>query len=157
MRQLGVLAVVCVLLGGPWAALAMLLNFRDRREDRLLGMAATKLSRMGGTVAVRVRCAAFWPTGVVRLNMWLCTPQEMWDTSLRVLERLPPGVRLVVEGPVTEELVGALSLVARRRAVPGRRWPADSREAPDAAPIGDHLGLCRAAATASRLGAPTRR
>jgi hypothetical protein len=92
----------------------MLLNLRDRREDRLLGMVARELFRMRGTVACRVHCAAFWPVSTVQLDMWLCTPHDMWDTSLLVLERIPPGVRLVVEGPMNEELVGTLTLVARR-------------------------------------------
>ena len=71
------LAVLWVVPGGAVAALAMFLNFRDRRQDRLLGTVAIDLSRMQGTVAFRVRCPAFWPTSVVRLDMRLCTPREI--------------------------------------------------------------------------------
>jgi len=157
LRELGVLAVTCVALGGPLAALAMLLNFRDRRQDRLLGLVARELDGMQGTVAFGVHCRAFWPSAVVRLDTWLCTPGEMWETSRRVIERLPPGVRLVSEGPLNGELVGALALVARRRIAPFRPRPADALGTSRAASAGDRLELRRAAVPAHRLGEPTRR
>src|SRR5262249_41522244 len=104
-----------------------------------------------------VHCRAFWPSAVVRLDTWLCTPGEMWETSRRVIERLPPGVRLVSEGPLNGELVGALALVARRRIAPFRPRPADALGTSRAASAGDRLGLRRAPAPAPRLGGPTRR
>jgi hypothetical protein len=157
LRLLGMLTVLCVVPGGAVVALAMLLNFRDRRQDRLLGTVAPALSDLRGTVGFRIRCAAFWPTSIVRLDMWLCTPREMWDTSLRVLEQVRPGVRIVVEGPVNRKLVGTLTLVARRYTALGPPRQADELDDPGAAPADDHVELRRTALAGSRLGAPTHR
>jgi hypothetical protein len=129
LRLLGVLTML-VTLGTAPVALAIVLNVRDRREDRLLGTVAPEVSRMRGIVALRVRCAALWPKSIARLDMWLCKSREMWGTSLRVLERLPSGVRLIVEGPVSGELVARLTLVARgktRSESPGGRHRGNSR------------------------------
>ena len=130
LRQLGALVVVCLVTIGPQVVLLTLLNLRDRREDQLMGTVATALFPMRTTVSFRVHCAVCWPASAVRLDMWMCTPDEMWQTSLRVLESLPPGVRLVVEGPLSGHLVGSIALVARRRAVRGPHWQTDSRDVP---------------------------
>jgi hypothetical protein len=142
-RALGVLATLAI-LGTVPVGLAIALNLRDRRRDRLLGAITPELARIPGGVGGWVRCAAFWRRSTVRLDTWLCTPREMWDTSLRVLEHLPPGVRLVVHGPVSEALVATVTLVAHRRAdpgEPGRPAPARLRtQARTATPRDDSPG-----------------
>lgn len=145
LRQLVALAASCVVLIGPQIVLLMLLNFRDRRQDRILDTIARDLSRMPGAVGCRIHCALFWPSSVVELHMWTCQPHEMWGTSLRVLERLPPGVRVLVEGPLSDQLVVSIGLVSRGRARPGPHGRAMPLDGANAAPAADGLGPRRAA------------
>lgn len=109
---------------GPVAVLLMLRNGRDRRELELLGdvMSALNSKDLRERIAVGVRCALLLRRGVVTVDMRACTGEEIWDAVWRVSSRLPPSVRLEVDGTVDPQLAATLTVQPARK-LPWRLTP----------------------------------
>lgn len=100
LRQVGGLLLGIALTYGPVVGLMALLNLRDRRQSRLYTWAPKELAsgHLRGRVAIQVRCALFSPRSVVAVDMRACSRDEIWEAVGRLSRRLPPRVRLVVDG-----------------------------------------------------------
>jgi hypothetical protein len=85
---------------GPLVALLVLQNRRDRRESALLGAVLAEFAspKFRGRLATRVRCALLGRGSVVRMHILGGSRDEVWDALMRLALRVPPSVRLVVEG-----------------------------------------------------------
>lgn len=88
------------LAGGPLVGLLVLLNRRDRRESALLGAVLAEFAspEFRGRIATQIRCALLARRSVVRVQMLDGSRDEIWDALMRLARRVPPSVRLVVEG-----------------------------------------------------------
>jgi hypothetical protein len=105
LMQLGGLVVMVGVTYGPVVGLLELLNLRDGRRSRLLASVMKELAarHFSGRIAVRVHCALLSRRSVVRLDMQACSPDEIWQALARLSRRLPPIVRLRVDGIVDPE------------------------------------------------------
>mgnify|MGYP001578926855 CR=1 FL=1 len=112
LMVLGAWVILAALTLGPALGLSWLLDFRDRRQARLLGTAFEQLSASGvrERVAVRARCALFSQQSVVTIDMNACSREEIWDTIARLSRRFPPHVRLVVDGMGDRQLPVTLTV-----------------------------------------------
>ena len=124
------LAVWGAVLGGL-AALLGLLNLRDRRQARLLHVAAAQVPALAArsTIAIRVHCALLSPRTTVVVDLWPSTADELWAVMVRLRRALPAAVRLSIEGEIS------------------RRFPA--RLTVDAVPRGDALAALGVSRTAA--------
>lgn len=88
------------LTSGPLVGLLFLLNRRDRRESALRGAVLSEFAspEFRGRVATDVRSALLAGPSVVRVEILGGSRDEMWEALMRLALRVPPSVRLVVEG-----------------------------------------------------------
>lgn len=88
------------LTGSPLVVLLILLNRRDRRESALLGAVLAEFAspEFRGRIATQIRCSLLARRIVVRVQMLDGSRDEIWDALMRLARRVPPSVRLVVEG-----------------------------------------------------------
>ncbi|MCI0371569.1 MAG: hypothetical protein L0214_09330 [candidate division NC10 bacterium] len=100
LMQIAGLLMLFGVTGGPLVALLVLLNRRDRRESALLGAVLGEFAspEFRGRLATRVRCALLGRGSVVRLHILGGSRDEVWSALTRLALRVPPSVRLVVEG-----------------------------------------------------------
>lgn len=110
--QLGGFLLMVGITYGPVVGLLELLNLRDRRQSRLLGSLMKELAarHFSGRIAVHVHCALLSRHSVVRLDMRACSPDEIWQAIARLSRRLPPAVRLRVDGIVDPECPSPVTL-----------------------------------------------
>ena len=102
IREIGSLALSLALGGGPVSMLIVLialLNRRDRRQGRLLSLAARQLTgeEVRGDVTIQAHCALLAGGGVVRVD----ASRLDGGVARQVIERLRqtlPLVRVAVEG-----------------------------------------------------------
>ena len=120
MTRLGGLLIGFVMALGPVVLTMGLLNLRDRRESALLGAVLAQLAPRDrrSRVAVRVRCALFWRRGVVSVDLWACSREEIWNLIARLGRALPPRVRLRVRGAMDREFMAQFTVETARRAPP---------------------------------------
>lgn len=118
LMRFGGLVLMVGMTYAPVIGLLELLNFRDRRESRLLGSVMKELAarHFSGRIAVHVHCALLSRRSVVKLDMRACSHDEIWLTVARLSRTLPPTVRLRVDGVVDPQCRAPVTL-----AVPGRR------------------------------------
>jgi len=109
---------------GPVMAFIGLLNWRERRESALhtsvLKQFATREIR--GRIAIQVRCGLFSRPGIVTVDMWTCSRDEVWDAITRLGRHLPPGARLVVNGSVDPQFPARFTVETEVRASLCRRY-----------------------------------
>ena len=115
----GLLTFVAVwgaVLGGL-AALLGLLNLRDRREARLLQVAAAQVPPLmaRSTIAIRAHCTLLSPRGTVVIDLWPCTADELWAVIVRLRRALPTSVRLSIEGEISRRFPARLTVDAVSR------------------------------------------
>ncbi len=86
---------------GPILGLMLLLNARDRREGRLLGLVLDLTpADIRDRIAIEVRSSAFSRRSVTAVDMCSCSREETWRAIGRWSANLPPTVRLQVNGRV---------------------------------------------------------
>ena len=103
MNELGehLARLVVGLLGtiGPVALLLIFMNARDRSESRLFTAVVLELNRphLRGYFTVKVRS---WPlfSNTVFIRLWDCSRDQVWNVLESVSAKLPPDVRLEVNG-----------------------------------------------------------
>ena len=100
LTQIAGFLMVFGLTGGPLVVLLSLLNCRDRCESVLLGIVLAEFAspEFRGRIATRVRCGLLARRSVVRVQILGGSRDEIWDALVRLARRVPPSVRLVVEG-----------------------------------------------------------
>ena len=100
--QFGGFVASLALIIGPVLLWLILLNRRDRRQDRLLGTVLDQIRsrELRGRVAVRVRSGVLWPRSVATVHVLTHSPNEVWDLMTRLAQCLSPHVRLEVTGHV---------------------------------------------------------
>jgi hypothetical protein len=106
VADLAALPLILVLGPGPVAVLIALLNWRDRRQDRVLAVAAAQLSSeaLRSDVVIHVRARLLRPHAEVHVDMGPCSEEALWQAMVRLRRHLPPHVRLAIEGRVGREL-----------------------------------------------------
>lgn len=106
MMQLGGLLIGISFTLGPVVLLMGLFNLRDRRESALRTVVLQQVNSrdLRGLIAVRIRSALFSRRSLVTLDMRACSRDQIWDVITRLSQRLPPRVRLVVDGRVDQDL-----------------------------------------------------
>ncbi len=106
LRDVALLAVSLVFGLGPVAALVALLNRRDRREGALFADACGAFSgqTLRSDVAIRVRCGLISRRALVTVDLRIWSREEIWDAMTRLRCRLPPWVRLRLDGTMEPAL-----------------------------------------------------
>jgi hypothetical protein len=103
IREIGSFALSVALGGGPVAMLIVLialLNRRDRRQVRLLSLAARQLTaeEVRGDVTIEAHCPLLAGSGGVRVDVGRLDSGVARQVIERLRQTLPPVVRLAVEG-----------------------------------------------------------
>jgi hypothetical protein len=101
IREIGSLALVLAQGSGPLAGLLVLialLNRRERRQVRLLSMAAPQLTgeEVRGEVSIEARCPLLTRGGVLRVDVGRLDSRVARQVIERIRHTLPPVVRLAV-------------------------------------------------------------
>jgi hypothetical protein len=107
----------CAMTFGPVVVLLSLLNLRDRRAARWREavLAELPLVELRGLIAIRIRCAVFSRRSLVRIDMLVCTREQVWDAITRLPYILPPYVRLIVSGAVDKQFTSTFTLQTKGR------------------------------------------
>lgn len=115
-----VAVVLALTLGWPIIWL-MLLNLRDRRQDRVLQTVLGEVSsrELMGQVAVRVRSGLISRRSVVMVHILAYSPNEIWEIMTRLSRRLSPEVRLELTGTVGRDFLTTFTV----KPVSGRPLP----------------------------------
>jgi hypothetical protein len=97
--SLGKLAIGFLGIVGPLALLLLFLHVRDQRESMLVTtvLAELNLPHLRGLSTVKVRSWPLWADMVV-VDLWNCSRDQVWDVMETVANKLPPRVRLEVNG-----------------------------------------------------------
>jgi hypothetical protein len=104
---------------GPILGLMLLLNARDRRQDRLLGLMLDLTPRdLQDRISIEIRSSAFSRRSVAAVDMCPCSREEMWRAIGRWSANLPPAVRLQVNGRVDQGVPARLTVETARRGAP---------------------------------------
>jgi hypothetical protein len=103
IREIGSLALSVALGGGPVSVLIVLialLNRRDRRQVRLLSLAARQLTgeEVRGDVTIEAHCPLLAGGGVVRVDVGRLDGRVAQQVIQRLRQTLPLVARLAVEG-----------------------------------------------------------
>jgi hypothetical protein len=100
--ELGRLLLLLALTTGPLAGLALLLNRRNQKAERLLGLMAAQLGSpaLRGRVGLEVRVGLLRPRATVVLHLLAASGSEVVATLGRLAKSLPSEVRLVADGSV---------------------------------------------------------
>ena len=98
--RLGELGIGFLSMMGPLVLLMMFLKLRDQRESNLYTVVLKELNSpdLRGLFAVKIRCSVFSRQDTVRVDLWNCSKEQVWETVIRLSTHLPPEVRLVVNG-----------------------------------------------------------
>jgi hypothetical protein len=103
IREIGSLVLSLALGGAPVAVLIVLialLNRRDRRQARLLSLAARQLTgeEVRGAITIEAHCPLLAGGGVVRVDVGGLDGGVARQVTERLRQTLLPMVRLAVEG-----------------------------------------------------------
>ena len=116
MVQLGGLFVAFAFTVGPVLGLLLLLNSRDRRQGRLLGLMLDLTPRdLRDRIAIEVHSPVFSRRSVAAVDMCSCAREEMWKAIGRWSAHLPPAVRLQVNGRVDRGVPARFTVETGRR------------------------------------------
>jgi hypothetical protein len=118
IQEIGRFALSVALAGAPVAVpmvLIALLNHRDRRQDRLLALAARQLTgeEVRGATAVEAHCPLLAGGGVIRVDPGGLEGAVARLVVERLRQALPPMIRLAVVG--TPDPAHTVGLVGPRR------------------------------------------
>lgn len=121
LMVVGRVAVVLALTVGIPVIWLMLLNLRDRRQDRILKAALGEVSsrELMGRVAVRVRSGVLSGRSVVMIHILAYSPNEIWEIMTRLSRRLSSDVRLELTGTVGRDFLTTFTV----KPVSGRPLP----------------------------------
>jgi hypothetical protein len=97
--SLGKLVIGFLCIAGPVVVLLIWLRGRDRRVAMLSTAALRELNlpELRGLVAVKVK-SSFFSGGLVAVDLWSCSRDQLWDVLQRLSARLPSHVRVEVNG-----------------------------------------------------------
>ncbi len=117
VTQFGGFVASLALIIGPVLLWLILLNRRDRRQDRLLGSVLAQLSspELRGRVAVRVRSGVLSPRSVVTLHVLAYSRSEIWEIMTRLSQCLSPHVKLEVTRPQDRQFLATFTVDTTRR------------------------------------------
>jgi hypothetical protein len=103
----------CIL--GPFVFLLALLGSRDRGVAALSTTALRELNSpdLRGRFAVQIKSNPF-RGGVVAVDLWSCSRDQVWDVLQRLSTRLPAHVRVEVNGISDCRTRSTWTLTARR-------------------------------------------
>ena len=84
---------------GPVVVLLVFLRTRDRQVAMLSTTALKELNlpELRGLFAVRIKSNPF-SGGVVAVDLWNCSREQLWDVMQRLSAQLPAHVRVEVNG-----------------------------------------------------------
>ena len=104
--------VVVALTAGIPLVWALLLNLRDRRQERVLQSVLPHLDSrdLRGRVALRVRSGVLWPRSRLELSVLSWSPQEIWELMTRLSECLSSRVHLEVSGSADRVLLATFTV-----------------------------------------------
>jgi hypothetical protein len=103
---------------GPLIVLWFLLEKRDSEESSLQGILLDQLKSpdLRGLYSIGIRPGSFFGGPTVTLDLWGCSNERIWETTLRLSSSLPSGVRLVVNGAMERHQAVEVSVMTRRAA-----------------------------------------
>jgi hypothetical protein len=97
--SLGKLLIGFLCIAGPVVVWLVFLRTRDR-QVAMLSTAALKelnLPELRGLFAVKIKSNPF-SGGVVAVDLWNCSREQLWDVMQRLSAQLPSHVRVEVNG-----------------------------------------------------------
>lgn len=97
--SLGKLVIGFLCITGPVAVLLVLLRTRDQRVAMLTTTALKELNvpELRGLFAVKIKSNPF-SGGVVAVDLWNCSREQLWDVMQRLSAQLPSHLRVEVNG-----------------------------------------------------------
>lgn len=116
--RLGQLILGFIAITGPLIVLILILEARDRRESKLYGIILKQLNSPGlrGLFSFRVRLGLLFRRDIVILDLWGCSSEQIWGTTVPLSMSLPPEVRLVVNGTMDYKRKVGFAMKVRREA-----------------------------------------
>jgi hypothetical protein len=116
--EIGRLFLGLVAVTGPLIVLVLILEARDRRESKLCGIILKQLNspNLRGLFSFRIRHGLFFRRDIVILDLWGCSSEQLWDTTVQLSMSLPPEVRLVVNGTMDYKHKVGFAMKVRRDA-----------------------------------------
>lgn len=114
--HIGHLFMGFIIAAGPVIVLLLILNARDRRESTLRRIIYEQLRSpdLRGLFTFRIRHGLLPGKSTVVVDLWECSKEQIWDTTTRLSMRLPPEVRLVVNGTMDREQKMGFALKVKR-------------------------------------------
>lgn len=102
----------CAIIFGPVVVLLSLLNRRDRRTTQWRDVVLTQLlwHELRGLVGIQVHAGVLTRRSVVRLDMFACTCEQIWDAVLRLSRILSTHVSLAVNATMERQLTTTFTL-----------------------------------------------
>jgi hypothetical protein len=118
--RLGQLVLGFMAVTGPLIIMLMLLEARDRRESSLYGIILKRLSspNLRGLFSFRIRHGLLSGRNTVIVDLWGCSSEQIWDTTMLLSMSLPPEVRLVVNGTMDHKHKVGFAMKVKRDAFP---------------------------------------
>jgi hypothetical protein len=116
--RLGQLFLGLAAVTGPLVILVLILKARDRRESNLCGIILKQLNspNLRGLFSFRVRQGLLLRRDVVILDLWGCSSEQIWRTTMQLSLSLAPEVRLVVNGTMDFKHKVGFAMKVRRGA-----------------------------------------
>ena len=99
LTSIGKLAVGFLGILGPVVFLIICLHLRDQRKSMLYAIVLAELNRphLRGLYTVRAKIRPLWADTVV-IDLWNCSPEQVWQVVERLSTKVPPRVRVEVNG-----------------------------------------------------------
>lgn len=106
VMQAAAVSAVMVIVLGPTVGLPVLLNIRDRRQERVLTAIARALGSrdLRGRCAIEVACGLVSRRGTVTVYFCATTLEESMELLGRLCHHLPPGLFLIVDATTQQRL-----------------------------------------------------
>jgi hypothetical protein len=116
--RLGQLVLGFMAITGPLIVLLLFLEARDRRESSLCGIILKQLNspNLRGLFSFRIRHGLLSGRGAVIVDLWGCSSEQVWGTTMQLSMSLPPKVRLVVNGTMDYKHKVGFAMKVRREA-----------------------------------------
>ena len=99
LESLGKLTIGFLGILGPIVLLMMFLHVRDQRESMLYAIVLVELNlpQLRGLSTVKIKSRPLWADTVV-VDLWNCSRERVWEVIETLSTKLPPRIRLEVNG-----------------------------------------------------------
>jgi hypothetical protein len=124
MINLARLATGFLVILAPVALLLMVMNYRERRESALATAVLLELNRpyLRGLFTLKINSWPLWPDTVM-IDLRECSHEQVWNVIDAVSAKLPPRVRIEVNGITDCRTKSSWKLMVMRTRFPASACP----------------------------------